>query len=108
MSIFFQSSHSHRFLFARQISARVAESVVEWMVLLGPRALHELCPDLTLTMAATERALFSYAEALLMHAGGGKAAGPSVRMHPPAFYPSTLSPIHPTPHSGIKRCGRPR
>jgi len=69
-------------------AARLTDSIVEWMLLVGPAELHYHCPELTLTMAAMERTLFSYMEILLLHGGGGRAgsytpnaATPAVTLH---------------------------
>lgn len=44
------------------------QSVVAAMVRVGARELNDLCPDLTLTVAALERTLFAYIEGGVTHA----------------------------------------
>jgi hypothetical protein len=39
------------------------------MLLVGPAELHDHCPELTLTMAAVERTLFSYMEGAQLSRG---------------------------------------
>ena len=48
------------------LAADLVELVAEMMVRTGPVKLHRLCPDLTLTVAALERMLYTYIEGLLL------------------------------------------
>ena len=81
-------------------AARITESIVQWMVLLGPVHMHELSPELTLSMAAIERTLFSYIETLRLHTGGTKAGS----CHPSSVTPAVTSGtffLFPTPRTRI-------